>query len=241
MYPWLDLDLLNLQCTEEKTEAVTFEGNGRAYEASRYTAVLLSGKGAKQKRRLGLYTCVTVPSSKDRPLITEITFDLELDLPELPKIGVYAKIPAYYDRITWFGAGPHESYPDRCASAFLGLYEDTVSSLETPYILPQENGNRMGVRKLILSGNHDGLPVSIVITPETPVNISVSRYTQKNMWEALHTCDLVDISAKEGYYFLNIDIAQRGVGTATCGPDTLERYRVYPGRYKMRLEEVISG
>jgi beta-galactosidase len=38
---------------------------------------------------------------------------------------------------------------------------------------------------------------------------------------------------------LNIDIAQRGVGTATCGPDTLEQYRVRGGLFSMRL--YISG
>jgi beta-galactosidase len=41
-------------------------------------------------------------------------------------------------------------------------------------------------------------------------------------------------AAERGLY-LNLDAAQRGVGTATCGPDTLDQYRVYPGVYTMEL------
>ena len=33
----------------------------------------------------------------------------------------------------------------------------------------------------------------------------------------------------------HLDAAQRGVGTATCGPDTLERYRLRPGVYRLCL------
>jgi beta-galactosidase len=74
------------------------------------------------------------------------------------------------------------------------------------------------------------------IRPDQPLNFSVSRYTPENLFKALHTIDLVDVSAGEdGYYFLNIDIAQRGVGTSTCGPDTLPEYRIWGGLYRTRL------
>jgi beta-galactosidase len=72
------------------------------------------------------------------------------------------------------------------------------------------------------------------------VNLGISRYTQDNLFAALHTCDLKDtFEGGKGRYFISIDIAQRGVGTATCGPDTLEKYRVRPGLFKLRL--YISG
>jgi hypothetical protein len=55
-------------------------------------------------------------------------------------------------------------------------------------------------------------------------------------WEARHTPDLKDtMRGPKGYYTLNLDIAQRGVGTGACGPDTLEKYRVRPGRFGIRL------
>jgi len=232
MYPWLDLDLLHLRLLEEKTENLTYEGRS----ASRYTALLAAGKDAVDtSRKLGRYTRIIIPGS---PLVMDICFDLDPVLPELPRVGLSAKVPAYYNSISWLGAGNEESYPDRLAATFLGEYHDSPADLEVSYIVPQENGNRSGVRRLTLSGNAipQGKPHSLSIRPDRPLNFSVSRYTQENLFKALHTIDLVDVSEGEnGYYFLNIDIAQRGVGTATCGPDTRPEYRVWGGLYRMRL------
>jgi beta-galactosidase len=237
MYPWLDLDLLHLRCKEEKEVPVIWEG----YPASKYTALLFSGEKALEAYKntpLGFYTRVMIQPDETHPLILDIIFDLDPTLPELPKVGITAKIPAFYDIITWFGEGPQESYPDRRAGSFLGRWEHSIAELEVPYIVPQENGNRMGVRLICLSGKNvpPGSPRSITITTDNPVMMGCCRYTQENMFNALHTCDLQDLSAGgEGYFFLNIDCAQRGVGTAACGPDTLEPYRVRPGLFSMKL------
>jgi beta-galactosidase len=232
MYPWLDLDLLHLRLLEEKTENTLWEGR----PARLYSALLAAGKDAVDASvNLGRYTCVIVPGS---PLVMELCFDLDPGLPELPKVGISAKIPTYYNSISWLGAGNEESYPDRLAAAFLGEYRHSPAELEVPYIVPQENGNRSGVRRLTLSGLAvpQGKPRSLSIRPDRPLNFSVSRYTQENLFKALHTIDLVDVSAGEaGYYFLNIDMAQRGVGTSTCGPDTRPEYRIWGGLYRMKL------
>jgi beta-galactosidase len=151
-------------------------------------------------------------------------------------VGVTANIPASYRCIEWFGLGPGESYPDRLGGVFLGVWQHTPEELETPYIVPQENGNRSGVRRIVLRGPGDGaLPPEITILPCRPVNMSVSRYTPDNMLRALHTHELADTMKTDGYYTLNIDAAQRGVGTATCGPDTLEAYRLRGGVYRLTL------
>jgi beta-galactosidase len=255
MYPWLDFDLLHLRCAGEKTESSSLDGR----PARCYTATLLSGKAAApgfENRALGSFTSFF--SDETYPFIMECFFDLNAepsrtvlsdgegaggrasppDLPELPRVGIMAKIPSFYDSIEWFGAGPHENYPDRKAGAFLGSYKDTPSSLEVPYVVPQENGSRGGVRSIRLSGQAvpQGQPASIAIQPSEPVHMGVYRYDSENMLEALHTWNLEDRSAgRDGYYWLHIDCAQRGLGTATCGPDTLEQYRVRPGQFSMKL------
>ncbi|MFP3091163.1 DUF4981 domain-containing protein [Treponema sp. TIM-1] len=237
MYPWLDLDLLHLRRGEEETAATLWEG----YQAQCYRATLLAGEKAApgfENRRLGVFTRISVPPQGGGPGILDFTFDLDPSLPELPKVGVMARIPAYYSRITWFGAGPQESYPDRRAGALLGRYEDTPASLEVPYVVPQENGNRSGVRSVTLWGPQvpGDRPGRIIIRPDKPVNLGVSRYSPENLFTGLHTIDLKDLThGPEGYWLLSIDVAQRGVGTATCGPDTLEPYRIRPGRFTLRL------
>jgi beta-galactosidase len=239
MFIWLDYDLLHLRTADEKTETISWEG----WAASRYTAALLAGKGALAPYRdakLGVYTAVLVKGdpAAGRPFILDLTFDLDPALPELPKIGVTAPVSAAYDTISWFGAGPDESYPDRLAGAFLGRYRQKAVEMETPYVMPQENGNRSFVRNLtMLNGSPAaGKPGALTVWCAAPLNMSVLRYTQENMLSALHTCDLADTTkGPDGYFTLNIDLAQRGVGTATCGPDTRNEYRVRPGLYTTRL------
>jgi beta-galactosidase len=245
MYHWIDLDLLNLRTTNGKTDSCIYEG----YEAKRCTATLVAGaeaRGENKDKVLGSYTVISVLSDKEKTptLILDIMFDLDPFLPELPKVGISAPIPARYSEISWFGRGPEESYPDRLNAAFLGRYTHRINELEVPYIIPQENGNRSGVRNFSLiskDGTEDNRGDKITVTAEKAVNISVSRYSQKNLWEARHTYDLHDLlTGTEGYYFLNIDITQRGVGTATCGPDTREEYRVRPGLFRVKLYIDIS-
>jgi beta-galactosidase len=249
MYPWLDLDLAHLRLGGEKREPLVFEGG----PALRCTAELLAGdKAAKgfENTRLGTYLCLIAAATESRPLLMDISIDLDPALPELPKVGVRASVPGAFGEIRWFGEGPGESYPDRRRGVFTGEYRNRVSEMETPYVVPQENGNRSGVRRVTLvrdgaaggpqNGGGLGKLRSVTIASDRPVNLGISRYTQDNLFAARHTCDLKDtFEGGRGCYFISLDMAQRGVGTATCGPDTLEKYRVRPGLFKLRL--YISG
>jgi len=236
MYPWIDLDLLHLRTCDEKKNSVIHDG----FSSDNCIVTLLAGNNsAPQYSRytaspgLGTYSYY-FSNTPGQPMILEVSFDLDPNIPQLPRVGVMAKIPASYKEISWFGAGPHESYPDRKDSAFLGRYNHSIADFEVPYVVPQENGNRSGVRNFTLV-NEDSSK-NITIRSEKPVNINGSRYSLQNMWESFHTCDLKDLSSgPAGHWFLFIDIAQRGVGTATCGPDTREEYCVRPGLFKMKL------
>jgi beta-galactosidase len=35
---------------------------------------------------------------------------------------------------------------------------------------------------------------------------------------------------------VSLDVAQRGLGAASCGPDTLDRYRIGPGEYELTFD-----
>ncbi|MDR1867642.1 MAG: DUF4981 domain-containing protein [Treponema sp.] len=226
-YPWLDLDLLHIQLVEHATESIIYKGR----TTEKKTARLIAGAQASpafRDRYIGMYTEYTMLPTVQQPRTLEFVFDLDPSLPELPRVGIVLPIPASYNRIRWFGSGPHEAYPDRCAGAFLGVYEQTIAALETPYIVPQENGNRMNVRWLSLIADKD--PVTIFAEPS--IHFSMSRYEPECMLAALHTPDLKVLSDK---YYLHLDCAVRGVGTATCGPDTREAYRVRPGLFRMHL------
>ena len=159
-------------------------------------------------------------------------FDLDAGLPELPKVGLSCALRAGLERAKWYGRGPQECYSDRKAGAAFGLYESSVEDLGVPYVLPQENGNRTDVRRLELLGSEAGGPaLGLGVKSDGSFDFTASRYSAAALWKARHTCDLV--RGRETY--LSIDVAQRGLGTAACGPDTLERYRLKAGPYRLQL------
>ncbi|GIO11865.1 beta-galactosidase [Cohnella xylanilytica] len=67
-------------------------------------------------------------------------------LPEIPEVGVLFAMDASFDRLEWYGKGPHESYWDRNVGAKLGLHEGRVKDQVVPYLRPQECGNKTEVR-----------------------------------------------------------------------------------------------
>ncbi|MCX7030504.1 MAG: DUF4981 domain-containing protein [Spirochaetes bacterium] len=142
-----------------------------------------------------------------------------------PRLGVEIVTAVGFERVRWFGRGPHECYGDRKAGAAIGLYEGTVDSLYVPYVLPQENGSRADVRWIALeNGGGTGLLFAAV----EPVQAAVSHMTPQDLTRARHTVDL----ERRPQTYVYLDVLQRGLGTASCGPDTLEMYRIRPGTYR---------
>jgi hypothetical protein len=93
-----------------------------------------------------------------------------------------------------------------------------------PYIVPQENGNRTEVKwASFVAPDGSGL---LVTAPEK-MEFSVSRFSAEQLFKARHTNEL----EPEGRIFLYLDYQQRGLGTASCGPDTLDKYKIRPGKY----------
>ncbi len=192
-------------------------------------------------RKIG--TCTTswtTSTSPDGRTIADMTAVITLDagtdtVCEFPRIGFTARIPASLAKARWYGKGEHESYNDRCDGSALGLYTRALHSMEEVYVVPQENGNRYGVRYLELL-DAAGVP-QLRIEADGAFEFSIHHHEVEDLWKSWHINELTDTSEisdtnKAGYYILNIDIAQRGVGTATCGPDTLEQYRIRPGVYE---------
>ncbi len=64
----------------------------------------------------------------------------------LPRLGLRLELPAAISDVTWFGLGPGEAYADSTQAARVGRWSRTVDELQTPYVFPQENGNRREVR-----------------------------------------------------------------------------------------------
>jgi len=140
---------------------------------------------------------------------------------DLPRFGITLALPAGFEQVRWFGRGPWENYSDRKASAEVGLYESTVNGLYVPYVMPQEHGNHTDTRWVeVRDSGAGGKARGLRFSGEPLLNFSASHFTADDLYKATHTVDLVPRAET----ILNLDLAQRGVGTATCGPDTLPQY-----------------
>ena len=131
----------------------------------------------------------------------------------LPRIGLQMTIPGRMDKVTWYGRGPGESYPDSKMANGFGVYKKTVDELYTPYTYPQENGNRSDVRWVSLTDTY-GTGLLAVGLPQ--LNFSAHRFTVEDIEKAKHTCDLIPREE----ITLHLDYRKNGLGTS-CGPGQL--------------------
>lgn len=221
MYGWLDAGLDDL-----RYEVESIEGSDPDF-----TAVHRVSTGAKVPVGRFLQRWSSGPGGLD----AEFVFDLEGGLPELPRVGVVCSLTPQIDSARWFGLGPQEAYSDRKAGTRVGVWRSDLAGLSVPYIVPQENGNRHRVRWAEFSAESGAAP-ALRVQGASPFDFTLTPYTDRELWEGKHWDRLPAFSeaAKRGPV-LHLDAAQRGVGTATCGPDTIERYRLRPGVYRLAL------
>jgi beta-galactosidase len=144
-------------------------------------------------------------------------------LEDLARVGINLEIDGKLDTYTYFGSGPHESYPDRKIGR-IHRWVSTVAAQYVPYVRPQENGGHVGVRWFELTGeNGHGVRIDL----DKPLQVSVTPNRATELADKTHN---VEVQAA-GTAVVHIDAAHRGVGTASCGPDTLPQYIVGSGTY----------
>ena len=76
----------------------------------------------------------------------KLTYDPVKELGDMPEFGIMMKMDADYQNVRYYGMGPSENYCDRKEGARLGIFKTTVKENMTHYLVPQECGNRTGVR-----------------------------------------------------------------------------------------------
>ncbi|MEU2621393.1 glycoside hydrolase family 2 TIM barrel-domain containing protein [Streptomyces sp. NPDC007157] len=155
----------------------------------------------------------------------EESAELPAEFDDVARVGSVFETVAGPDLLEWFGQGPWESYPDRAAGAPVGHHSVSVDELFTPYLRPQESGGRHGVRRFTLSApDATGLAVEL----DEPRQVSVTRYRAEDLTAVTHHDELVPRAG----CVVHIDAAHRGLGTASCGPDTFPSYLVAPGVHR---------
>lgn len=127
-------------------------------------------------------------------------------LPELPVLGMDFKLLAEFNSFSWYGMGPEENYIDRCEGAKLGIYESTPIENLSRYLVPQECGNRIGTRWVVVKNHkNEGLKFTYV---KVPFEFSVLPYSSMELENSLHIEELPSVN----FTHVNIIGKQMGVG-----------------------------
>jgi beta-galactosidase len=161
----------------------------------------------------------------DGGVLVEESVVIPGELTDLPRVGTVLEVAAGLEELEWFGSGPHETYPDRKRSGLIGRWQSSVTEQYVPYIRPQENGGHADVRWLRLS---DGGERAIRIALGRPGQVSATHFHEADLAAATHDVELTPRPET----IVHLDAAHRGLGTASCGPDTLPEYLVGPGTYR---------
>ncbi|HET7026714.1 MAG TPA: glycoside hydrolase family 2 TIM barrel-domain containing protein [Candidatus Limnocylindrales bacterium] len=146
------------------------------------------------------------------------------ELDDLARVGSVLEVVPGLERFEWFGTGPIETYPDRRRGGRLGRWASSVDEQYVPYVRPQENGGHAGVEWIAL---RDESGRGLRIRLDGPRQVSATHFRARDLAAAAHDVEL----RPRAETVVHLDAAHRGLGTASCGPDTLPEYVVRPGTY----------
>lgn len=153
----------------------------------------------------------------DRVLAVEGTFRPDTaQISSLPRVGLTYRMPADLARTITFVGREGETYIDRDSYGRIGTFTTTPTADFHKYIVPQSTGNHTEVRDVTFNG---GL---LSVTSDKPFQFSAVPYSDENIQASKHIKDL----RADGMVTVHLDAEQTGVGTATCGPDVLPKYRI---------------
>ncbi|CAL9386499.1 glycoside hydrolase family 2 TIM barrel-domain containing protein [Streptomyces sp. enrichment culture] len=155
------------------------------------------------------------------------------NLPYIPEVGTLLFLPRRLDRLHYYGRGPEENHWDRNTGTDVGRYASTVAGQRTPYIRPQENGNRTDVRWAALT---DGGGRGLLVSGEPLLEINASHFTPEDLSAgARHDYQLTPRDA----VVLRVSHRQMGVGgDNSWGAHTHDEFKLFADRdyaYTYRL------
>jgi beta-galactosidase len=164
-----------------------------------------------------------------------------LAVAEPPRFGMQTTLRAGFDRLTWFGKGPQETYWDR-QDARVGLYSGRVRDQYFDYIKPQETGNKESVRWLALT---DERGVGLLAIGQPLLSANALHHTADDLFCGTQQENFYRYQLPErDTVTLNLDLHQRGLGgddSWGAMPHSQFRLTTWPMTYSYRLHPLRGG
>lgn len=133
----------------------------------------------------------------------------------LPRLGFEFRTPYENDSFTYYGRGDGENYSDMHYHTRIGFYDSTADKEYVNYIVPQEHGNHTAAKILDMKNG-------LKFTSNSGFEFNVSHYSSQALADAAHTDELI----KDKDTIIRIDYKDSGIGSNSCGPELLEKYRL---------------
>ncbi len=194
----------------------------RAYETSvkqRKEGVLIrsmmSVSSPAMQRMMNVCAAWTITGDGKIHAVLDVKRSMEF--PELPRFGLRLFLPEELSEVIYFGMGPMESYVDKHHAASHGVFITDVKALHEDYIRPQENGSHFDCSHVTVRSARAGLAAAGI----TPFSFNVSCYTQEELTKKAHNFELEAC----GSTVLCLDYRMNGIGSNSCGPRLMEKYR----------------
>ncbi len=135
----------------------------------------------------------------------------------LARIGLDFTLASEFDRATWFGRGPGESYRDRKLAQLVGNWSSPIQELFTAFEYPQESGNRTDVRWVTFSSSISQNSITAKFEDQDGCSFNAYHYDTMDIDQARHPYELTKTKEPR----VRLDWAHHGLGTAAIGPRPL--------------------
>lgn len=136
----------------------------------------------------------------------------------LPRFGMRLMLDEKFENISYYGYGPYESYIDKHQASYVDLFRTSVTENFENYIVPQENSSHFGTEYVDID---DG-KYRLHVYSDKDFSFNASHYRQEDVAKASHRDKLYPNHFTE----FCIDYMMSGVGSASCGPELKEEYRL---------------
>ncbi len=154
-------------------------------------------------------------------LTATIEYTLADYIESFPRFGIEFGVDKAHSNFSYVGFGPSESYVDKHVACDYGYYVSSAQeNYDHKYIRPQESGSHYACKYLAVKD-------LFKVTAERPFSCSVNPFTTAQLRETMHSFELGD----NNFVNVCIDLAMRGVGSKSCGPDLPKDYEI-PKNYK---------
>lgn len=150
------------------------------------------------------------------------------EFPRLPRFGIRLFLNKDMENIEYYGMGPMESYIDKHRAASHSCYSAKVADMHEDYLFPQENGSHFDCSYVLVTGDS----CRLAVVSEKTFCFNASVYTQEELTQKNHNFELEPSKAT----ILCLDYAQNGIGSNSCGPDLMEKYRLDAPEFTFEIE-----